>query len=378
MIEIIDKHKAKLIVNIGSGEKRKRRTKTVAYEKKRDLQKMYVDFERECLRRQDTRDTVEEVLDAYIESRKRLGIKATTIRGYENCKSRFSTAIKEEIAAEVSPYLIDKFISDNADKWSPKTIRNTISVLSSAYDRAIHLGLLTDNPCRRVTLPKNTKKEVDIFNEENVGKFLRALDKERLDFKVAYKLALLCGLRRSEILGLREEHISIPFRAVTVAETRHRVSDSEIVQDTKTATSHRTLALPDSLAGDIDVLIKEHHDFEYDHTDYLIQDGFGQPMNPSTLSNHIYKIEADNGLPHVSLHDLRHTFASMLNNAHIDIARISRELGHSNVNTTLGIYTHVFNGITESSRGIADTIESKVVKSATFLPPEAKEKTSER
>lgn len=378
MIEIIDKRKAKLIVNIGSGEKRKRRTKTVAYEKKRDLQKMYVDFERECLRRQDTRDTVEEVLDAYIESRKRLGIKATTIRGYENCKSRLSTAIKEEIAAEVSPYLIDKFISDNADKWSPKTIRNTISVLSSAYDRAIHLGLLTDNPCRRITLPKNTKKEVDIFNEENVGKFLRALDKERLDFKVAYKLALLCGLRRSEILGLREEHISIPFKAVTVAETRHRVSDSEIVQDTKTATSHRVLALPDSLAEDIDVLIKEHHDFEYDHTDYLIQDGFGQPMNPSTLSNHIYKIEADNGLPHVSLHDLRHTFASMLNNAHIDIARISRELGHSNVNTTLGIYTHVFNGATESSRGIADTIESKVVKSATFLPPEAKEKTSER
>ena len=378
MIEIIDKHKAKLIVNIGSGEKRKRRAKTVAYEKKRDLQKMYVDFERECLRRQDTRDTVEEVLDAYIESRKRLGIKATTIRGYENCKSRFSTAIKEEIAAEVSPYLIDKFISDNADKWSPKTIRNTISVLSSAYDRAIHLGLLTDNPCRRVTLPKNTKKEVDIFNEENVGKFLRALDKERLDFKVAYELALLCGLRRSEILGLREEHISIPFKAVTVAETRHRVSDSEIVQDTKTATSHRTLALPESLAEDIDVLIKEHHDFEYEHTDYLIQDGFGQPMNPSTLSNHIYKIEADNGLPHVSLHDLRHTFASMLNNAHIDIARISRELGHSNVNTTLGIYTHVFNGTTESSRGIADTIESKVVKSATFLPPEAKEKTSER
>ena len=369
MIEIINKHKAKLIVNMGSGKKRKRRTKTVTYEKKRDLPKMYVDFERECLRKQDTRDTVEEILDAYIESRKRLGIKATTIRGYENCKSRLSTDIRDEIAAEATPYLIDKFISDNADKWSPKTIRNTISVLSSAYDRAIHLGLLSDNPCRKVTLPKNTKKDVDIFNEEDVVKFLNALDNERLDFKVGYKLALLCGLRRSEILGLREEHISIPFKAVTVSETRHRVSDSEIVQDTKTATSHRVLALPDSLVRDIDVLIKEHQAFEYDHTDYLIQDGFGQPMNPSTLSNHIYKIEADNDLPHVSLHDLRHTFASMLNNAHIDIARISRELGHSNVNTTLGIYTHVFGGASESSRGIADTIESKLGKSATFLPP---------
>lgn len=52
MIEIIDKHKAKLIVNMGSGKKRKRRTKTVTYERKRDLPKMYVDFERECLRKQ--------------------------------------------------------------------------------------------------------------------------------------------------------------------------------------------------------------------------------------------------------------------------------------------------------------------------------------
>lgn len=44
------------------------------------------------------------------------------------------------------------------------------------------------------------------------------------------------------------------------------------------------------------------------------------------------------------------------------------ELGHSSINTTLGIYTHVFNGATESSRGIADTIESKLHTSATFLP----------
>ena len=97
MIEIIDKHKAKLIVNIGSGKKRKRRTKVVEYEKKKDLQPMYVDFERECLRKQDTRDTVEQIVDAYIESRKRLGIKATTVNGYEKCKNRLSADIREEI-----------------------------------------------------------------------------------------------------------------------------------------------------------------------------------------------------------------------------------------------------------------------------------------
>lgn len=374
MIQIIDKHKAKLIVNIGSGKKRKRRTKVVEYEKKKDLQPMYVDFERECLRKQDTRDTVEQIVDAYIESRKRLGIKATTVSGYEKCKNRLSADIREEIAAEVTPYLIDKFVSDNADKWASKTIRNTISVLSSSYDRAISLGLLSDNPCRKVTLPKGSHKEVDIFSDEDVLKFVKALDNERADYKVGYKLALFCGLRRSEILGLREEHISIPFKAVTISETRHSVDSETIVQDTKTATSHRVLALPESLVADISSLIEEHNAFEYDHTDYLIQDGFGQPMNPSTFSNRIYKIEAENGLPHVSLHDLRHTFASMLNNAHVDIARISRELGHASVGITMSVYTHVFGNVTSSSRGIADTIEQKIQNSATFLPPDAKEK----
>lgn len=374
MIQIIDKNKAKFIINFGSGKNRVRRTKTVTYKGKRELEKMYKAFEAECKRDRQSDETVEEMVNAFIDSRKRLGAKATTIKGYELCRDRLSTALKKRNASEVTPYLIDRFVSQSADKYAPKTIRNTISVLSASYDRAIQLGMLTENPCSKVTLPKNKKKDVDIFSDSDVATFIGALENERLDYKVGYKLALYCGLRRSEILGLREEHINIPFRAVTVSETRHLVGTDDVVQDTKTATSHRTLALPESLVRDIDVLIKEHHAFEYDHTDYLIQDGFGQPMNPSTFSNRIYRIEADNGLPHVSLHDLRHTFASMLNNANIDIARISRELGHSSINTTLGIYTHVFNGATESSRGIADTIEAKVSKSATFLPPEAKEK----
>lgn len=366
MIQIIDKHKAKLIVNIGSGKNRKRRTKVVEYEKKRDLPRMYAAFEKECREALDSRETVRGIVDSYIDSRERLGAKATTIKGYKACKNRLSTALLDEKASEVTPYLVDSFIAESADKYASKTIRNTVSLLSASFDRAIMLGLLKENPCLNVTMPKSIRKEVDIFTDDDVIRFVSALDNERADYKVGYKLALFCGLRRSEILGLREEHVNIPFRAVTVSETRHRVGKDDVVQDTKTKTSHRTLALPESLARDIDVLIKEHRALEYEHTDYLIQDGFGQPMNPSTFSNRIYRIEAENGLPRVSLHDLRHTFASMLNNANIDIARISRELGHSNVNTTLGIYTHVFNGTTESSRGIADTIEAKLNTSATL------------
>ena len=58
------------------------------------------------------------------------------------------------------------------------------------------------------------------------------------------------------------------------------------------------------------------------------------------------------------MHGLRHTFATLLNANNVDIAQISAELGHSNLTTTLNIYTHVFGDVSSSSRGIADTIDS--------------------
>ena len=141
--------------------------------------------------------------------------------------------------------------------------------------------------------------------------------------------------------------------------------------------SRRNLAIPDMVAEHIAQLIEKHHAIQYDHTDWLIQDGFGQPMNPGSLTNRITRIEKNNGLPLISVHGLRHTFASMLNSEGIDIARISAELGHSNITTTLNVYTHVFGGATASSRGIADALNKKLDASATSVPPFENKRTAE-
>ena len=172
---------------------------------------------------------------------------------------------------------------------------------------------------------------------------------------------------------------NITFKTVSVNKSRHRVDGKDIVQKTKTETSRRNIAVPDFVVEDIKSLIEKHNSVEYEHTDYLIQDGFGQPMTPSALTQQIYRIEEKANLPSVSLHDLRHTFASMLNNAHVDIAMISRELGHSSINVTLGIYTHVFGNVAESSRNIADTLNSAFENSrnvATLVTPTENEKTA--
>lgn len=374
MIEYISKGKAKLIVSVGSGADRYRKAKTVTYTTKKELERMHQRFIDEVHHNPLIDTTVDELLDMYIKSRKALGVEATTIKGYETAAKRIYSRFKGICAKDLTSYQVQATVADMADKYSAKTIRNTISLLSSAYDNAVRLGQLEKNPCKFITLPKKEPTKIDIFSKDEIARFLQALKDERLDYKVAYELALFCGLRRSEILGLTESAVNVPFKCVTISQTRHNVDGETIIQGTKTESSRRTLAVPDFVLGDVVDLIEKHNSVKYKHTDFLIQDGFGQPMGHSALTTQIYRIEDKAGLPHVSLHDLRHTFASMLNNAHIDIAMISRELGHSNINTTLSVYTHVFGNVAESSRGIADTLNNAF--SAPALPPNDNEKTA--
>ena len=359
MIELLGKNKAKLIVSFGSGVERKRHTKTVTYETKSELKEMYRKFEEQWKRNPMLDSSVRELVENYIITRRVLGVEETTLQGYESTTERICAVLGNLNSGEVTSYQVQQLVNTLGQKYKAKTIRNTISLLSASYDNAIKLGQLSFNPCKMVDLPKKERKEIDIFSKEDISNFLNALSEERLDYVVGYELALFCGMRRSEILGLKEEDINIPFKCVSINKSRHRVKGKDYVQPTKTEGSRRTLAVPEFVLEDIKRLIDEHHSKEYEVSDYLIQDGFGQPMTPAALTQRIYYIEERASLPNVSLHDLRHTFASMLNSANIDIAMISRELGHSNISTTLNIYTHVFGNVADASRSIAENLNEE-------------------
>lgn len=374
MIKIIDKHTAKLVVEVGKGSKRKRKTKLVEYSGKRDLERQYRAFEEAAKQTPLTDITVENLLTSYINNRRIKGLKPTTERGYNIAKKRIISRFDGVLARDLTTYHLDEFISEMAEKYAPKTIANTVFLLNAAYERAIKTGQLTHNPCVNATLPKKERTEIQTMNEDELILFMDALNNERLDYKVGYELCLLCGMRRSEVLGLQESDINFLFKYVQVNKTRHLVDGETVIQTPKTERSRRTLALPQMLIEDMAALIHEHHSKAYNHTDYLIQDGFGEPMNPSNFSSHLVRLEEKAGISHVTVHGLRHTFATLLNAEGVDIAQISAELGHSNITTTLNTYTHVFGGTTASSRGIADKMNDKF---GTLTALDEYEKTAE-
>lgn len=366
MIEYIDKNKARFRVSIGSSSRGTRRfkTKTVTYNKKKELEQMYRDFEAECRSIAMPVGSVAELLERYRDTLSVKGIRDTTMRGYVICEKRINKVLGNIQANNLTTYQVDAFISSMAKSGlASKTIKNTISYLSSAYKHGIKTQMVNSNPCEMSTLPKMVAADIKIIEKDKLPEFVSALDEAMLDFKVCCELALYMGLRRSEVMGLTEEDINVNNHTLSINKTRHIVNGKSVIQPTKTERSNRTLAIPAPLLEDIVELIEEHHGNSYNNTNYLIQ-LFGEPMKPDRINDWLRKFSHEHGFD-VTMHGLRHTFASMLNaSGEFDIAEISSVLGHSNINTTLGIYTHVFQGTSKAAQQVATFMEKECQKGA--------------
>ena len=366
-IKYLSRTKAKLIVSTGSASKgnRKQWTKTVTITGKKDAKDQYDAFEKECLQTM-TAESVADLLDAYIDMQRIKGLKETTLKGYESYAKRLKLTFKGIKAKDLTPYQIEKFIASAVKgepkngypkKASPKTIKGYVSLLSSSYKMAIRNKLLTYNPCDAVVIPKQKKPDIVVLTRDDINKFVDALEDTTQDLKVVYELALFCGLRRSEIMGLMNDDVNVTWSTIAIKRTRHRISCDDIIQDTKTERSRAVIKVPEFVMDDIVKLMKEHKEDPFIENPFLIQYA-AEPMRPDYAKRQIKEFTKEHGLPDVTLHGLRHTFASMLNaSGEFDIAEISAALRHSNIGTTLNIYTHLFESETKSSRRIADYMQ---------------------
>ena len=376
MIKDLGGHKYRFIVSVGGRDERKRYTKTVTHKGgKKALQEMYDAFEKKCRNEPKTDETVKDLLDGYIAHCKVLGRKATTIHGYETTAKRLQSLTEGILAKRLTTAQLEKIVAEmSSNGLSAKTIHNTIGLLSAAYDHAIRIDQLQSNPCKKIILPKEQPKDIRILYMDEIQDFLYAISDVDLNEKVAYELALFMGLRRSEILGLKESDVDIVRGIISIHSTRHRVGGEDIEQDTKTKRSTRVLALPEILIIDLARLLEVHRQFPYEKSGLLIQDGFGNPLGHQALSSRLVRLEKEKGLPHVTLHGLRHTYASLLHSSGVDMANISAELGHGNMVTTMNIYTHRFQDASNASRGIASTIDNFVQIGGTSVAQTEKKK----
>ena len=253
---------------------------------------------------------------------------------------------------------IQKFVTDmlvngkNMNTGKPlsrKTAVHHLSFISDVFSYAVRMGMLCDNPCRRVFVPKQEQEEKQIYTIEQVKILYENLKSEAMKYQVYLLLSIYSGYRRSEMLGLEWKDIDFEHDLIHVRRTSQYTSEKGIYTDTtKTRKSKRVSKMPASIMNLLRQFKADQNEearrlgTKWEDYDRLFTKWNGAPMNPQTpfewLKGYCERI----GIPFRNIHSLRHLHASLLIFEGVDVVAVSEDMGHSVVGTTLNLYSHMF------------------------------------
>ena len=222
--------------------------------------------------------------------------------------------------------------------------------------------VIFSNPCERVKPPKIEKYEPIYLDEFEAQKLIGCLEAQpNRQYEVMAKLLLYTGFRRGELCGLEWDDVNFDKCLVTVARSSMYLPQKGVFTDkTKNSTSHRTIKLP-TVALD---LLKAHQKRQYEQkqecgtlwqdSNRLFTSWNGSPIHPNVFSKWFADFVAENDLPKINVHSLRHTNATLQIAGGVAISAVSKRLGHSSVNTTGNIYIHAIKSADEAA---AETLQ---------------------
>ncbi len=335
--------------------RRRQRSKVIKASSKRELTKHIAEWLDSINTTSRTCSTVSEMCNAVWEQI--INNKSpNTVYGYNAALKRINNTIGNLHLEKLSPRIIQSWINDISKDKSPKTVKDTYSILRLCCSVAVNWELMKTNPCHDVILPSNKKKEIQILSQEDFSIFCTHLDDVPLDYRVCFELALFGSLRRGEIMGIHEDEIPDNGRFY-VQRTRYmHTLGQEFVKDTKTASGERLCILPEPVVRDIKALRKYHIEEKlrlgslWQDSEYLIKEPNGEAFHPEQCNKRLQRYMERIGLEPITFHALRHTYASICISMGADPATVSKRMGHSNVSTTLGIYTHLFEKQNENDK----------------------------
>lgn len=286
--------------------------------------------------------TLEEWLDYWMDTIVRPNRAETTSYAYQKIiDNHLRPLLGDRLLLKLTPAEIqDYYVEVQRDNGlSSNTIRRHHDLLSSALRAAVRQGKLLTSPMDRVEPPRAKQYEADFYNQEELKRLFQLLEGHRLEVPV--KLAGTLGLRREELCGLRWENINFTRRVIYIREARTVFGSTIVEKETKNRSSVRTLYIPDDLCRVLKAEQERQKREVANPSGYVVLDRNGQPYSPNVLSLTFTRFIRANNLPRVTLHGLRHSFASIASVQGATLFDIGKALGHSTPSTTGRIYTHL-------------------------------------
>lgn len=236
-----------------------------------------------------------------------------------------------------------------------------LSVINRIFKYAVLMDVLNSNPFDKVIKPKSrqTQRKGNFLTKEELKEFLKLAQNTTLSyFFPLVHLMSYTGLRQGEALALKWSDIDFENKKITVNKTAVRIKERQTLQTPKTKNSKRVISIDSATLSilrswkkdQIKIYFKNGKHFEGDEN-FIFTNQQGEWVHIHNFIRYFKRFIADHKLKQITPHGLRHTHASLLFSAGVEPKNISDRLGHSTVQITLDLYTH----ITEEQR--TDTVE---------------------
>ena len=301
----------------------------------------------------ETKTTVKEFLvDEWLPAI-RVSIRPSTLDNYSSAMRRYVIPrIGGPQLGRVSPAMLNALYADllatgrhdGLDGLSPKTVKEVHTILHKAMHDAVRWGRLGRNPADLADPPAARSPEMQVWSAEQLRKFLAFVADDRL--YAMWLMYATTGMRRGEVLGLRWGDVDHKHGRIAVVQSLLIVEHKMMFSEPKTNKGRRSVALDPTTAG----VLRSHRAAQakeqllagevWTNSGLVFTTELGGAIDPHRVTRNFGALSEAAGLPHIRLHDVRHSYASAALAAGVQAKVVSERLGHANIAITLDTYSH--------------------------------------
>lgn len=251
----------------------------------------------------------------------------STIDGYSrSIRNHITPAIGGLPLSAVTPADVLKCLAPLCSAGHTRQAQLVRVLLRCALGDAAAMGLIAHNPVDVVKAPKHQKQSITYWPPEIIHRFITVQRFSPLYH--VWLLALLCGLRRGELLGLRWSDVDLSRAQIHIKNQRMTIAGATINKAPKSAAGRRTLPLPPQV---VDALRRARRG---SGSLYVCE------LSPQQLRQALFRACDAADVPRIHIHGLRHSMATAALEAGVDVKVLQTLLGHSHYSVTADTYLH--------------------------------------
>ena len=261
--------------------------------------------------------------------------------------------------ARLSVAQVQDLLDSQRSNLSRRSIQMTRDILRNALNWHEGNGIVSRNVAGEVRVRRVSQEKVHPYNPQEAQTFIEAARGHRLG--ALFITAITCGLRQSELIGLRWNDLDLDLARLRVRTTLQQVRGEWVDGEPKSDASKRTLPLPALTVK----ALKAHRTQQWgerlmagpvwdNQRDLVFCTHSGGPLGARNLTRDFHKLTKRAGLRTVTFHNLRHSTASLLVATNSQLTEIKELLGHSDIRLTSNTYTHLFD---EAKRAAMDKLD---------------------